>query len=612
MADKRWENTFWEDLDDPEYLPAESGRIDWTVQGVRGTRQNPNRETILRSPPQLIGGYHWRIKLYPRGDDTNQLSAYVECSPEAWSDCDETEDTSEGEDAKMSLETSVEGGEAKTHAPEQPSRPASPAAEVSAENADAPKAKEQAPWGVAAQFGVVLYNPAEPRVLYAFKEQYQFCNGHDNFGRKRFHGPWDEIHTRQRGQRQALLRNDTLALSAYIRIVKDPTGSLWWSSRDEGPGWDNLARTGLRGISSKVDGGLIFRAGMAAWIYLPPFQDLVFGLEVPNQEKEPRTRPKPLWDALQRVVYVAQHPSAPINVVDLAPVMEALRWYGISLKAKTDTREAWETVKRKMEHEARGTEIETSLAELFGRVDDLPEPTAESQSDGVEVRPQPNGDYPIIRLPVERGRSVGELLRRELEAGKPVPSSIVRSAPKLLQIELERQVFDDKKRRWRKVTDRVKLDDRLVVGGDSIDKSEGHSYSLYGMIVHTGALQSDRYYPVIRPGGPGTKWFKFFGERKGYRVQCITTKQAVSAHEGIDEGKTDDETAAVAYLAMYVRDDVFQEENGKERRDERASRWGRGMLLPDSSVLRRIRFGSSDTDGVCSHARTRPKAYRAV
>ena len=94
----------------------------------------------------------------------------------------------------------------------------------------------------------------------------------------------------------------------------------------------------------------------------------------------------------------------------------------------------------------------------------------------------------------------------------------------------------------------------------------GISYGLYGMIVHSGSLESQEYYTVIRPAGPGTRWIKYAGESSPRKVSVLTTKQAITAHEGsgepVLEKKNADrkkENAAVAYVAMYVRSDLLTE-----------------------------------------------------
>jgi len=563
-------------------VPGETARIDWTIEGVHGTRQKPNRLAVLRSPPKFIGGFYWRLKLFPRGDQTSSLSVYLECSTESSDDDDTEQENGDAEDPEMSRDAEDEKVTAAVDAPEGPSDSDGRDPDSSMQDSpSSPNAEDEAPWEVAAQFGVVVYNPAEPRVQYNFQEENQFWNGNDDFGRKYFHGPWSEIHVRQRGQRQALLRNDTLALSAYIRIVKDPTGSLWWRQRDEGPSWNNIAKTGLSGFFTRMEGEGFFTAGMAAWLHLAPFQDLVYGFHAPIQDEEPFARPKPLFLALKRVLHHMLHEVPPSNTVELTPIVEAVKWYGVDFKAKIDTLEAWEIIRWKMEQEAEGTETQGKLTELFGPATSpsrlLPDGTA---SVGAGVR-----DYPCVRVLARSGGSIQENLNKALQDGNKLAGQVIQSAPKLLQVELERQLFEGTTRKWRKVNTRVELDEKLEFPLRMVDGASKLTYSLYGMIVHGGDLQSGLYYLVVRPGGPGTKWFRFYGERSGYQVQCITSKR-LRAYEGSEEGDRDTETAAVAYLVMYLRDDVFN--NNSEERDKLVSRW-----LSKSVITRAFRSGSS-------------------
>lgn len=523
---------------------------------------------VLRSPRKFIGGFYWRLKFYPRGDQTSSLSVYLECSTESYNDDDTEPENSAADDPEISQDAEDDKVGAVVDVPEGPSNPDVRDPDSSMQDSpSSPNTEDEAPWEVAAQFGVVLYNPAEPRVQYNFKEEHQFWNGNDDFGRKYFHGPWTEMKVRQRGQRQALLRNDTLALTAYIRIVQDPTGSLWWRQRDEGPSWNNIAKTGLRGLSTRMEGEGFFTAGMAAWLHLPPFQDLVCGFHVPNQREQPFARPKPLFAALQRVLYHTLHEVQPNNTVELTPIVHALKDYGVDFRAKIDTLEAWEIIRWRMEQEAEGTETKAKLAELFGHV------TSPSRHllNGASSPETSFQDYPCIRLPARNGGSIQEKLNQALENGTHSARPIIQSAPKLLQIELERQMFEGTTRKWVKVNNRVVLDEKLAFPQQMVDSGSNLTYSLYGMIVHRGALQSGLYYLVIRPGGPKTKWFRFYGEREGYQVQCITRKKAIRAHEGFEEDERDQETAAVAYLVMYLRDDVFNDH--AEKRSGLVSRW---------------------------------------
>ena len=249
-----WEKIAYEPLDDPEYVPGEAGRISWTVKGVHGTAEKPNREKIMRSPSVLIGGFYWNIKYYPHGNDgTEQISIYLECSPTPYEENQAKEDKSPATDEPQKLNES--NSTSNSHDSSNGSPPeASTVPEAMVDDPSVPDdaketpeivsqpshtiPKNEKPWGVAAQISCVIYNPDEPRVNAHQKGCHRFYNDNPDWGWTRFHGPWDEIHKRRRFQRQALLRNDTLAFTAYVRTVVDDTKALWWHPGKDKPEWD--------------------------------------------------------------------------------------------------------------------------------------------------------------------------------------------------------------------------------------------------------------------------------------------------------------------------------------------------------------------------------------
>ena len=134
--------------------------------------------------------------------------------------------------------------------------------------------------------------------------------------------------------------------------------------------------------------------------------------------------------------------------------------------------------------------------------------------------------------------------------------SAVLDMPTVLQIELHRQDYNKETRRWRKLTHKIALNETVTCNDQD--------YTLYGMIVHCGGLEYHEYYSVLRPDGPGTQWLKYAGETGSTRsVELLTTKQAVSDHEG---GDSEPESAAVAYIAIYVRADKVSQVLSSELR----------------------------------------------
>ncbi|KAH0542074.1 hypothetical protein GP486_008669, partial [Trichoglossum hirsutum] len=146
--------------------------------------------------------------------------------------------------------------------------------------------------------------------------------------------------------------------------------------------------------------------------------------------------------------------------------------------------------------------------------------------------------------------------KEEKKAGRALLSRL----PKVLQIELQRQKFDMATRRWTKMVDEIKIDESVTlkpwVEEQEQEQEVSSDYTLYGFIVHNEGLESSLYYPVLRPGGPGTKWFTYLDEKEDSKVICLTRKQAIELHQGVPSGKNAEGTEPVAYILMYIRNDV--------------------------------------------------------
>ncbi|EOD51468.1 putative math and uch domain protein [Neofusicoccum parvum UCRNP2] len=387
FLDEYWQKKTFHDLDDPEYTPGSTGRLDWTIPNYNGTKENPNKELVMKSPVVNVGGYDWQIKFYPRGNDSDFLSIYVECLTVAKKDGQAS--------AQKSEETAVEDTEQALPSG-KPQRP-SPA--------PAPREYQQGPLpllteepvpkrpSVAAQVSVVLYNPAEPRTNY------------------------------------------------YRQL-------------------------------------------------------------------------------------------------DLDDIADALEWYGTdSCLSKLDVIEIWEILRSKMEFELADTSSKDRLKDLFG-------PERDRMM-----------NVPTYRAPVKDCADIQTAIDKSInlvQASSPLP--------KILHIELERQEFNRESRSMRKLADKVKILEKVTINRTS--------YILYGFIVHKDSLQSGSYYSVVRPRGPGSKWYAYYDGKEENRVVCLTKRQAIEEHEGGGSEKS-----GVAYILMYVRQDVVPKQFSKDESKWEVPQW---------------------------------------
>lgn len=574
-----WEEVAYQPLDDPEYVPAESGRITWTVDGVRGTPEKPNRENIMRSPSVFIDGYYWNIKYYPRGKDgTDHMSVYIECSPTPYEEAEHKASNAtsskavpDADQTSIVVEENHHNAAAPGAAP--PSLEDAHVPNISEEDADStptpPKEREleeQKSWGVAAQVSCIIYNPDEPRVYVHDKGCHRYYQDNPEYGWVRFNGegpdtlPWDEIHKRRRLKRQALLRNDTLSFTVYIRTVDDDTKTLWWSPPDDKPGWNSLAMTGIRAFECQEYQSSAMIAALSAWLHLIPVVDLIRTTHIPDPVLEPETRMRPVLEELQDILNEDSDLFSPADsALPLSDLVRTLNFYGAEVDRKMDVVMIWETLRRIINFEfsdLRTVEDANGLAnDQFREILLLKQPDLMDKDDSVTKYQSLGGEYHSEILDTEP-QSVTETLIKASQgpansfrvwqsfAGQlQIPSG----SPSILQVELHRQDFDKVARKWKKLTHQIKIEEDLTF--------RGVDYSLYGIVVHEGGLESTEYYSVIRPEGPGTRWLRYADESNSKGVTVLTTKQAIDAHEG--SGTNVDGTAAVAYVVLYARTDII-------------------------------------------------------
>ncbi|PVI07656.1 hypothetical protein DM02DRAFT_580320 [Periconia macrospinosa] len=528
---EHWEKKAFSPLEEPEYSAGESGRIEWKIDAYNGTRENPNRDLVMKSKPVNIGGYDWQIKFYPKGNDSEYLSVYVEClsveANESQNDAEEDNNPSSPEDVMVT----GDGPVSREKAPSMPSEKEpdelqhTPIPLLGSQKIVKRKS-------VAAQVSVVLYNPNEPRVNVARTCLHRFCSASPDWGWTRFHGPYYDIPNRVRGQRQALLRDDKLAFTGYIRIVNDETNCLWEHPSSDNV-WDSLAMTGLHSLtlktssfsSSSLPGGNIISA-VAPWMLSKPFRQLLYKFTT-NGSENFSTRPRPLIAAFQKVLYRIRTQVQPgTGSVPLDPIIDALAWYGIHNRlAKLDVIAVWEYLRNKLEDELFDTPLSNALEDLFGPKRDY------------------NTGIPNYRVGVLGVESMQKAIDQSPELTLPTSPP-----PKLLKVELERQFFDTGSRSYVKLLNKVTLDDHINV--------RNTAYTLFGFVVHKQTLQSYLYQPIMRPGGPGTKWYSYSDSRDDHMVKCLTQRQAVTLHEGKEGSGRVTGNDSIAYVVMYIRDDI--------------------------------------------------------
>ncbi|EME43218.1 hypothetical protein DOTSEDRAFT_72566 [Dothistroma septosporum NZE10] len=469
---EHWQKQTFFDLNDPEFETIDRGRIEWQVEAFNGTKEKPNNERVMRSQVVRIGGLDWQIKFYPRGSrDSDYLCVYIDCvsmnAPE-WGDFEELDD------------------------------PPFPVLE----GAERVKRRRS----VAAQIGVVMYNPAEPRANEFQIEAHNYNKNNPDYGWKYFtREARRHFHLRQQFQPQAILRNDKLSFTAYIRVVRDPTHCLW--EHDDRSPDHSTSLYGLRSFTRSFS----YIAATIPLLHFGPFRTLV-------QTLSPDTS---LGQWLQTVL-LKMYSRSP------TPHFDA-RGRTRSQDDKDVAEILWKLAQAvKDQH----PDQYTTFAELLGTL---------HPHDGAAIGPGRlnTKEHASIQAAIDKHHEVAPLAQ-----------------PELLVLELQRQEHDKKDRKWKKLVNRVMVEERVAVGGAS--------YLLYAFTTHRGPLHSPRYSTYLRPCGAEGGWYTY----QPGKVARITEKQAKDIHSGpIADGhdsplsEYQEAVTEVTSVVMYVREDVASKLN---------------------------------------------------
>lgn len=358
---------------------------------------------------------------------------------------------------------------------------------------------------VAAQVSVVMYNPQEPRTYEYKSDAHRFSKRSTDYG-WRYFSHSDDFYVRRHGQRQAMLRDDKLAFCAYIRVLDDPTGCMW-EHDDSGSYEDSILATGLRPFAGQTP---LF-AAVIPLMHFAPFRKFLIGCtDHTNMAFELR---KILWKFYSRTQSSCYGRR---NDMDRA---DAITWL------------------RKISRLLRSERADP--AEVIELVGDL-------ESETTAVR--------STRLNTKDHNSIQRAAQAQAEQLQK---------PALLTLELQRQEFDRKDRKWKKLTNKVTVDDTLML--------HDTWYRLFAVATHCGDLESNKHNVYVKPLADGRlagNWYAY----EDCKVTAMTRNQAVVAHEGVDEAAKDkrrdspfsgfhdrsvDDDDEIIYVVYYAREDHY-------------------------------------------------------
>jgi ubiquitin carboxyl-terminal hydrolase 7 len=416
-------------------------------------------------------------------------------------------------------------------------------------------------WYACVQFLLVLWNPNDPRMFVQHTATHRFTADEGDWGftrfvelRRIFSVPWESFE-------RPLVENNTAKLTAFVRVVKDPTGVLWHSFLN----YDSKKETGMVGL--KNQGATCYLNSLLQSLFLTPaFRKAVY--QIPTNVEGPAKSNHAY--ALQRLFLQLQISE---NAVATNELTSSFGWDTRQIFEQQDVQELSRVLMERLEEKMKGTEAENALAKMFvGKmktyIDCI---NVDYQSSRIE-------DFWDLQLNVSKMTGIDDSFRdycqvETMEGDNKYHAEgfglqdarkgvIFESLPSVLHLQLKRFEYDFAKEQMMKINDRFEFPetwDATPYLSEDADRSESYIYRLHGVLVHAGDVHAGHYYAFLKPG-KDDDFYKFDDDR----VTRATLKEAIDDNFGgeypMQNGAPGQKTAlkppkrsSNAYMLVYIR-----------------------------------------------------------
>ncbi|RAL09179.1 ubiquitin-specific protease UBP15 [Aspergillus homomorphus CBS 101889] len=384
-------------------------------------------------------------------------------------------------------------------------------------------------WYACVQFALVLSNVNDPSIYVHHVATHRFHAEEGDWGFTRFcelhrlfSRPWE-------GRGVPLVQNDEARVTAYVRVVKDPTGVLWHNFQN----YDSKKETGMVGL--KNQGATCYLNSLLQSLYFTNrFRKAVY--EIPTEAEA--SRDNSAW-TLQRLFFNLQTCENSVSTTELTA---SFGWESRQIFEQQDVQELSRKLMERLEERMKGTPAEKALPELF-----VGKTKTYISCINVDYESSRVEDFWDIQLNVRGNKTLDDSFKdyiqvetlegeNKYDAGQPYglqdakKGVIFESFPPVLHLHLKRFEYDINRDAMMKINDRhafpMEFDATPYLSNDA-DKSEPWIYELHGVLVHSGDLNAGHYYAFLKPTKDGF-WYKFDDDR----VTRATDKEVLEENYG--------------------------------------------------------------------------------
>lgn len=476
------------------------------------------------SPRYKIGDFEWDILLFPQGNHSKSLAVYIE--PHAKGEKNEQTGEMEYEDPS---------------------------------------------WSCCAQFTIVLSRPGEDKKIQIVNSSHHRFNAIDtDWGFASFID-LNHLKYSSKSRVSGLLNHGKLNITAFVRILKDPTGVLWHNFIN----YDSKKVTGYVGFRNQ-GATCYLNSLLQSYFFTKFFRKLVY--QIPTSNENPNDS---VVLALQRAFYQLQVSSFPLDTMELT---RSFGWDNAEAFTQHDVQELNRILMDRLETRMKGTAVENKLNEIFvGKMKSY------IKCINVDYESSRIEDFWDVQMNVKNLKGLQDSFENYIEvelmdgenqyaaqdyglqdAKKGV---VFESFPSVLHLQLKRFEYDFNYDQLVKINDKYEFPERIdlspYMDKDILKTNPGPRwYELHGVLVHTGDISTGHYYALIKPGIED-QWYRFDDER----VWKATKKQVFDENFGFDR-LPDDKIRTMtreqyqeyfvarhtsAYMLVYIQEDKKDE-----------------------------------------------------